>query len=314
MQQKACEENYEKCSIFSLTRQNMPFLPPKTIIAGPCSVETKEQLYKTTKLLLESTKLDILRAGIWKPRTSPQSFEGLGKKALPWLREIKKELNIPVAIEVASTKHVEQALEHDIDYLWLGARTTVSPFSVQELANALEGTKASVFIKNPINPDIKLWSGAVERIHKAGIQNIALIHRGFSAPNSELRYPPMWHLVLAMKELHKDLPMLCDPSHICGERHLIPKIAQTALNFGADGLMLESHFDPNSAWSDAKQQLTPEDLSILLKAISWPKKTSKSVAFDNKELELHQINLELEELLKKRSELLNETKRIQIAT
>lgn len=294
----------------------MPFSKPKMIIAGPCSVETREQLYETTKQLVESSKVNILRAGVWKPRTSPSSFEGLGVPALSWLREIKKEFNIPVAIEVASPFQIEEALKHEIDILWLGARTTVSPFSVQEIANALKGVKASVLIKNPINPDIALWSGAVERISKAGVRDIALIHRGFCVLHHELRYPPLWHLALKMKERHKDIPMVCDPSHICGTREFIEEIAQYALALGMDGLMLESHYNPEKAWSDAKQQITPKNLALLLNSLKWPTSRpsfSEGNSFlSDREFEIDQLGFEIEKLTRRRESLLHEAKRIKL--
>lgn len=275
-----------------------------TLMAGPCSVETKAQVFETARQLKEIPELTHFRAGVWKPRTSPKSFEGLGEKALPWLEEIQKEFQLPVAIEVAHPKHIELALKYGITHLWLGARTTVSPFSVQEISEALKGTEANIFIKNPINPDIKLWAGAVERIEKAGIKNIALIHRGFSAFHEELRYPPLWHLALEMMDKHQELPFLCDPSHICGSRKTLKEVAQASLNFGASGLMLESHRDPSKAWSDSEQQLTPQDLKILLKQLSSP--SLGPLLEETKALELEQINREIEKLQDRRSELLRE--------
>lgn len=286
----------------------MPFSKSKTIIAGPCSIETKEQLYQTAKQLKATGKVQILRAGVWKPRTSPSSFEGLGVQALSWLKEIGEELDLPVAIEVANPRHIELAFKYGINTLWLGARTTVSPFSVQEIAHALKGTDATVLIKNPINPDIDLWSGATERLAKAGITKIALIHRGFSAFHRDFRYPPLWHLALQMKERHKELPMICDPSHICGSRERIREVASQALKLGMKGLMIESHYKPAEAWSDAKQQLTPEDLSSLLESLDSAEKTlslfKDELVKDHTTKEIEHINHEIEVLTRRKKELL----------
>ena len=287
----------------------MPFSNSKTIIAGPCSVESKEQLFATATQLKNTGKVNILRAGVWKPRTSPNSFEGLGLQALPWLQEIQKKLSFPVTIEVANPLHIEQALQHDIKILWLGARTTVSPFSVQEIADALKGTDATILIKNPINPDLNLWSGATERLSKAGIKKMALIHRGFSVSHRDFRYPPLWHLALQMKERHKDIPMICDPSHICGAKEKIKSVAEQALRLGMKGLMIESHHKPEEAWSDAKQQITPKDLDSLLESLSWSEKTlsffKDEITTDPITKEIELINCEIEALEKRKDELLS---------
>lgn len=242
------------------------------IISGPCSAETEAQVIETATRLAKTGKVDLLRAGIWKPRTRPGSFEGIGTKGLPWLQQAKKATGIPTAVEVATAKQVEDALHFDVDVLWIGARTTVNPFSVQEVADALRGAKVPVLIKNPINPDLELWTGAVERVAKAGIEQIGLIHRGFSSyGNTEYRNAPMWHLAIEMKRRNPELLIINDPSHICGRRDILLDVAQRAIDLDFDGLMIESHIDPDNAWSDAKQQITPEQLAEMLEAIVWRK-------------------------------------------
>lgn len=240
------------------------------IISGPCSAETEEQVLETAKRLAATGKVDVLRAGIWKPRTKPGLFEGIGVKGLPWLVQARKETGLPIAVEVATDKHVEDALQFDVDILWIGARTTVNPFSVQEVADALRGTNVPVLIKNPINPDLELWSGAIERIQKAGVKEIGMIHRGFSNyGNMEYRNAPMWHLPIEMKRRFPDMLLISDPSHICGNRLMLQSVSQKSIDLDFDGLMLESHIDPDNAWSDAKQQVTPERLKEILEALVW---------------------------------------------
>jgi chorismate mutase len=240
------------------------------IISGPCSAETEEQVMQTALQLAATGKVDILRAGIWKPRTRPGSFEGVGTKGLPWLQQAKKASGLPVAVEVATGKQVADALHFGVDVLWIGARTTVNPFSVQDVADALKGVDVPVLIKNPINPDLELWIGAVERVAKSGIQNIGLIHRGFSSyGNTEYRNAPMWHLAIEMKRRNPDMLMINDPSHICGRRDILSAVAQKAIDLDFDGLIIESHIDPDNAWSDAKQQVTPERLGEMINSIIW---------------------------------------------
>jgi chorismate mutase len=240
------------------------------IISGPCSAETEEQVMQTAVQLQQTGKVDIMRAGIWKPRTRPGSFEGIGTKGLPWLQKARDITGIPVAVEVATAKQVEDALHFDVDVLWIGARTTVNPFSVQDVADALRGADVPVLIKNPINPDLELWIGAVERVAKAGIKQIGLIHRGFSSyGNTEYRNAPMWHLAIEMKRRHPGMLFINDPSHICGRRDILLEVAQTAIDLDFDGLIVESHIDPDKAWSDAKQQVTPARLAEILSAIRW---------------------------------------------
>src|ERR687889_386344 len=242
------------------------------IISGPCSAETEQQVLQTAQRLAKTGKVDALRAGIWKPRTRPGSFEGIGTKGLVWLQQAKKITGLPTAVEVATAKHVEDALHFDVDILWIGARTTVNPFSVQEVADALRGVNKPVLIKNPINPDLELWIGAVERVAKAGIKEIGLIHRGFSSyGNTQYRNAPMWHLAIEMKRRYPDMLMINDPSHICGRRDILQDVAQQAIDLDFDGLMIESHIDPDNAWSDDKQQITPEQLAEMLNTIIWRK-------------------------------------------
>lgn len=269
------------------------------IISGPCSAETEEQVLQTATELAATGKVDILRAGIWKPRTRPGSFEGIGTKGLPWLQQVKKYTGLPSAVEVATGRQVQDALHFDIDVLWIGARTTVNPFSVQEVADSLRGVDIPVFIKNPINPDLELWTGAVERVAKAGIKTIGLIHRGFSSyGNTEYRNAPMWHLAIEMKRRHPELTMICDPSHICGERAKIPAVVQKAIDLDYDGLIIESHINPDEAWSDAKQQITPETLQQLLESITWRFESTEQAEFLNALANLReQINQVDDELL-----------------
>src|SRR4051812_18616848 len=250
------------------------------IISGPCSAETEEQVIETAVRLQKTGKIDMLRAGIWKPRTRPGSFEGIGTKGLPWLQHAKKLTGLPLTVEVASAKQVENALHFEIDILWIGARTTVNPFSVQEVADALRGADVPVLIKNPINPDLELWIGAVERVAKAGIKQIGLIHRGFSSyGNTEYRNAPMWHLAIEMKRRYPEMMMINDPSHICGRRDILLDVAQKAIDLDYDGLMIESHIEPDKAWSDAKQQVTPEKLAELLSHLVWRKEDINSEEF-----------------------------------
>ena len=224
----------------------------------------------------------MLRAGIWKPRTKPGSFEGNGIKALPWLAEAKRRTGLPVSTEVANAKHVDEASAFDVDMFWVGARTTSSPFSMQELAEALRGTDKWVYVKNPLNSDIELWIGAVERLAACGVKNIGLIHRGFSGYGAGvLRNSPMWHLALEIRRRLPDLPMLCDPSHICGNRTYLADISQQAADLDFDGLIVESHVSPEAAWSDASQQLTPVALVEMLDGVVWRENGSQSVAYQS---------------------------------
>jgi chorismate mutase len=275
------------------------------IISGPCSAETEEQVLETAVRLHKTGMVDIMRAGIWKPRTRPGSFEGIGTKGLPWLQHARKLTGIPVAVEVATGKQVEDALHFDVDVLWLGARTTVNPFSVQEVADALRGVDVPVLIKNPINPDLELWIGAVERVAKAGIRQIGLIHRGFSSyGNTEYRNAPMWHLAIEMKLRNPGLLFINDPSHICGRRDILQDVAQQAIDLDFDGLIIESHIDPDKAWSDAKQQITPERLAEMLNSIRWRKEDVASeeyhAALEKLRQQINQLDDELMQILGQR--------------
>ena len=275
------------------------------IISGPCSAETEEQVLETAQRLAATGRVDILRAGIWKPRTRPGSFEGIGTRGLPWLQQAKKSTGLPTAVEVATAKQVEDALHFDVDVLWLGARTTVNPFSVQEVADALRGVDKPVLIKNPINPDLELWTGALERVAKAGIRELGLIHRGFSSyGNTEYRNAPMWHLAIEMKRRNPDLPMINDPSHICGRRDILVAVSQKAIDLDYDGLMIESHIDPDKAWSDAKQQVTPERLAEMLDEIIWRREDVNSEAYhaalDKLRQQINHLDDELMQILGQR--------------
>lgn len=275
------------------------------IISGPCSAETEEQVLETAVRLQKTGKVDIMRAGIWKPRTRPGSFEGIGTKGLPWMQQAKKITGLPVAVEVATAKQVQDALHFDVDVLWIGARTTVNPFSVQEIADALRGVDVPVLIKNPINPDLELWIGAVERVAKAGIKQIGLIHRGFSSyGNTEYRNAPMWHLAIEMKRRNPSMMMINDPSHICGRRDILLDVAQKAIDLDFDGLIIESHIDPDKAWSDAKQQVTPERLAEMLDSIKWRKEDVASeeyhAALEKLRQQINHLDDELMQILGQR--------------
>jgi chorismate mutase len=278
------------------------------IISGPCSAETEEQVLETAVRLQKTGKVDVMRAGIWKPRTRPGSFEGIGTKGLPWMQQAKKLTGLPVAVEVATAKQVEDALHFDVDILWIGARTTVNPFSVQEVADALRGVDVPVLIKNPINPDLELWIGAVERVAKAGIKQIGLIHRGFSSyGNTEYRNAPMWHLAIEMKRRNPELMMINDPSHICGRRDILQDVAQKAIDLDFDGLIIESHIDPDKAWSDAKQQITPERLAEMLDSITWRKEDVASeeyhAALEKLRQQINHLDDELMQILGQRMKI-----------
>ena len=235
------------------------------IISGPCSAETESQMITTAKLLAATKKVHALRAGIWKPRTRPGQFEGAGLEGLKWLVQAKQETGLPITTEVATAAHVDACLKAGVDILWVGARTTVNPFSVQEIADALKGVNIPVMIKNPVNPDLELWIGAIERMERAGIKHLAAIHRGFSSfEKGPFRNAPMWDLAIELKTRVPGLEMFCDPSHISGNRDLIAMVSQKALDLDMSGLMIESHLNPDAAWSDAKQQVTPSVLADLI--------------------------------------------------
>ena len=234
------------------------------VIAGPCSAETEEQVINTARQLAKCG-CHMFRAGIWKPRTKPGGFEGNGEVALPWMKEVKEETGMLTATEVATPEHVELSLKYGIDILWVGARTTANPFAMQALADSLKGVDVPVFVKNPVNPDLELWIGAMERINQAGVKRMAAIHRGFSSYDKKIyRNLPMWQIPIELRRRIPDLPIICDPSHIGGRRELIAPLCQQAMDLGFDGLIVESHCSPDNAWSDAKQQVTPDVLDYIL--------------------------------------------------
>ncbi|TWR25371.1 3-deoxy-7-phosphoheptulonate synthase [Mucilaginibacter achroorhodeus] len=257
------------------------------LIAGPCSAETEDQLVATAHLLAKTGKVSALRAGIWKPRTRPGEFEGIGSIGLEWLKRAKEETGLPTAVEVATAKHVEEALAAGVDILWVGARSTANPFTVQEIADALKGIDVPVMVKNPVNPDLSLWVGALERINNAGITKLAAIHRGFSSyEKSAFRNEPMWDVAISLKTLVPELPIINDPSHITGNRDLIGYISQKAIDLDMQGLMIESHIDPTVAWTDAKQQVTPAALSDIIDNLALRKAEVKNTEVKDKLAEL----------------------------
>jgi len=257
------------------------------VIAGPCSAETEEQLVSTAHLLANTGKVNVLRAGIWKPRTRPGEFEGIGSVGLQWLKRAKAETGLPVTTEVATARHVKEALAAGVDILWVGARSTANPFTVQEIADALKGVDVPVLVKNPVNPDLSLWIGALERINRAGIRKLGAIHRGFSAfGKTSFRNEPMWDLAIQLKSACPELPIINDPSHICGNRELIPYIAQKAMDLDMQGLIIEAHMDPATAWTDAKQQITPAALADMMDHLTVRHPESNNPAFEDKLAEL----------------------------
>ena len=251
------------------------------VIAGPCSAETEEQLLKIAHQL-KDTDTSVLRAGIWKPRTRPGNFEGVGALGLKWLQRAKEETGLLTTTEVANANHVDLALKHDVDILWIGARTTVSPFIVQEIADAVKGTDKIILVKNPVNPDLALWLGAVERFYTAGITKLGVIHRGFSTyEKTRYRNNPEWQIPIDLQNTFPDLPLILDPSHIAGKRDIIFDLCQTALDLNYDGLMIETHFDPDNAWSDAKQQITPQALEKMTVDLKIRKVEGDEAEFNN---------------------------------
>jgi len=251
------------------------------VVAGPCSAETEDQVLKIAHELKDSD-VSYFRAGIWKPRTRPGNFEGVGALGLKWLQKVKAETGMKTATEVANAAHVKLALEHDIDLLWIGARSTVSPFIVQEIADALEGTDKIVLVKNPVNPDLALWLGGIERLYSANIKNLGVIHRGFSTyEKTRYRNNPEWQIAIELQNRFPDLPLICDPSHITGKRDMIFEVSQTALDLNFNGLMIESHVDPDNAWSDAAQQVTPNTLIQMMEDLKIRKATDTEAEYRN---------------------------------
>lgn len=287
---------------------NLPGVENKRplVIAGPCSAESEEQVMETA-LQLAKNGVKIFRAGVWKPRTKPGGFEGHGAIALPWMKRVKEETKMLVTTEVATAKHVESALEAGIDILWIGARTSANPFAVQEIADALKGVDIPVLVKNPINPDLELWIGALERVNGAGIKRLAAIHRGFSSYDKKIyRNLPMWQLPIELSRRIPNLPMICDPSHIGGRRDLIAPLCQQAMDLGMDGLIVESHCNPDSAWSDANQQVTPDILDYILNmlVIRDEIQTTESIVALRKQID--EIDNQIMDILAKRMRVCRE--------
>jgi chorismate mutase len=288
-----------------------PFFPSQGqrvhYVAGPCSAESEDQVVTTARALQE-IGIDIFRAGVWKPRTRPNAFEGHGETALKWLQTAKNETGLTVATEVASPEHLEAALKHDIDVVWIGARTSVNPFSVQAIADALRGVDIPVMIKNPLNPDLKLWIGAIERIHNAGIEKIAAIHRGFSSfSSSEYRNPPRWQMAIELRRLFPELTMICDSSHICGNRTMLESVAQQALDLGYDGVHLEVHPNPDAALSDAMQQITPQTFAAIKSRLIYRMHSTDNLEYlenlENLRSQIDDLDDELINLLSDRMQL-----------
>ena len=277
-----------------------------TVIAGPCSAETEEQVI-TTARQLAGRGCHIFRAGVWKPRTKPGGFEGNGVAALPWLQRVKEETHMMVATEVATPEHVELALKYGVDVFWIGARTSANPFAMQAIADSMKGTDVPVLVKNPVNPDLELWIGAMERLNQAGIKRIAAIHRGFSSYDKKIyRNLPMWQIPIELRRRVPDLPLFCDPSHIGGKRELVAPLCQQAMDLGMNGLIVECHCDPDKAWSDAKQQVTPDILAYILSLLVLrdEKVTTEGISLMRKQID--ELDNQLMELLAKRMKVCRE--------
>lgn len=280
-----------------------PIGPTKAVIAGPCSAETEEQVIATATAL-QRMGVAAFRAGIWKPRTRPGCFEGVGAAGLAWMRRVQRELDMPVIIEVGNARHVEQALAAGIDMLWLGARTTANPFAVQDIADALKGTDIPVFVKNPINADLELWIGALERLNLSGINHLAAVLRGFSSYEKTLyRNPPQWQIAIELRRRVPGLPMYCDPSHICGRRDLVPSVCHQAMDLAFDGLMIECHCKPEEAWSDAAQQVTPAELEALLGTLDVRSHTPAGDIFNRYRSRIDNVDAALVNLLAERMDI-----------
>ncbi len=276
------------------------------VIAGPCSAETEEQVMDTAKQLAKNG-IKIYRAGIWKPRTKPGGFEGVGEIGLPWLQKVKEETGMYVSTEVATAKHVEAALKAGIDILWVGARTSANPFAVQEIADSLKGVDIPVLIKNPVNPDLDLWIGAIERIYNAGIRKLGAIHRGFSSYDKKIyRNLPQWHLPIELHRRLPNIPIICDPSHIGGRRELIASISQQAMDLSFDGLIIESHTCPDKAWSDASQQITPDILQFIINKLVIREGVQTTESLADLRLQIDNIDNDLLEMLSKRMRISRE--------
>ena len=289
----------------------LPQLNNPLLIAGPCSLESEQQALDTARLLAKDHRVFIYRGGVWKPRTRPGTFEGIGSIGLKWLTTVREETGLPVGTEVANAQHTEEALKAGLDVLWIGARSTASPFVVQEIADVVKGSNAVIMVKNPVNPDVQLWMGAIERIYRAGIKNIVAIHRGFT-PFQETKYRnyPNWQTVIELRRLMPEVPIICDPSHIAGKREYLYEISQKAFDMGLEGLMLESHIDPSCALSDKEQQLTPADLAALLDRLVIRHENADNPQFEN-QLEvlrnrIDALDAELLEVLSSRMDIVRE--------
>lgn len=277
-----------------------------TVIAGPCSAETEEQVIETARQLAYKG-CHIFRAGVWKPRTKPGGFEGNGEAALPWLKRVKEETGMLTSTEVATPEHVELALKYDIDILWVGARTSANPFAMQAIADSLQGIDIPVLVKNPVNPDLELWIGAMERINQAGVKRIAAIHRGFSSYDKKIyRNLPMWQIPIELRRRIPELPIFCDPSHIGGRRELIAPLCQQAMDLGFDGLIIECHCDPDKAWSDAKQQITPDILDYILGLLVIRDQSVTTEGISALRKQIDDLDNQLMELLSKRMRVCRE--------
>ena len=288
----------------------LKFYEPPLIISGPCSAESEEQLLNTAKEISRLTNVKIFRVGIWKPRTRPDYFEGVGNIGLEWLKVVKDETGMKTAVEVANSRHVEDCLEHGVDILWIGARTVVNPFSIQEISEVLKGVDIPVMVKNPVNPDLELWIGALERINFVGIKKLIAVHRGFYFfEKSPFRNAPMWEVPIELKRIFPELPVIVDPSHICGNKELLLQISQKALDLEMDGLMIETHINPEIALTDAKQQITPAELKDLISKLVIRNK-SGNIEFENKLEELRakidEVDYELIDIIAKRLDLVKQ--------
>ena len=276
------------------------------VIAGPCSAETEEQVMETARQLAMKGCHNF-RAGVWKPRTKPGGFEGNGEKALPWMKQVKEETHMLIATEVATPEHVELAMKYDMDIFWIGARTTANPFAVQALADALKGVDKPVFVKNPVNPDLELWIGALQRLNQAGVKRLGAIHRGFSSYEQKIyRNAPMWQIPIELHRRIPELPIISDPSHIGGRRELIAPLCQQAMDLGFDGLIVESHCDPDKAWSDARQQVTPEVLDYILSLLIVRDEHATTEGINQMRKQIDQLDNQLMEILTKRMEVCRE--------
>lgn len=276
------------------------------VIAGPCSAETEEQVMTTARQLADKG-CHMFRAGVWKPRTKPGGFEGNGEKALPWMKRVKEETGMLVSTEVATPEHVELCLKYGVDILWVGARTSANPFAMQALADSLRGVDVPVFVKNPVNPDLELWIGAMERINQAGVKRLAAIHRGFSSYDKKIyRNTPMWHIPIELRRRIPNLPIFGDPSHIGGARELVAPLCQQAMDLGFEGLIVESHCNPDAAWSDAKQQVTPDVLDFILDKLVIRKVTETTESLNALRSQIDEIDNSLIETLAKRMRISRE--------